>query len=61
VYRNVSLRLTLSKDEWISVLRLVTFWDFLKYRQIVILELKKAGELTLTDKIVYGKEFTIQS
>ena len=61
MYRNVSLRLTLSKDEWISVLRLVTFWDFLKYRQIVILELKKAGELTLTDKIVYGKEFTIQS
>jgi len=61
VYRNVSLRLTLSKDEWISVLRLATFWYFLKYRQIAISELKKAGELTLTDKIVYGKEFKIQS
>jgi hypothetical protein len=61
VYRNVSLRLSLSKDEWISVLRLATFWYFLKYRQIAISELQKAGELTLTDKIVYGKEFKIQS
>ncbi len=61
MYRNVSLRLTLSKDEWISVLRLATFWYFLKYRQIAISELQRVGELTSTDKITYGKEFKIQS
>ena len=57
----VSSRLTLSKDEWISVLRLATFWYFLKFRKLAISELDQAGELTPKDKVVYGRKFKIQA
>ncbi|CAA7260409.1 unnamed protein product [Cyclocybe aegerita] len=52
---NVSLTLFLSKAEWISVLKLSSFWYFLSFRQMAISELWRMNELSSVQKIEFGR------
>jgi len=58
---SVSLRLSLSKSEWISVLKLSTKWYFVKLRTMAIAELERMAELTSVEKIVLGRKVKISS
>ena len=59
--RPVSAQLVLSKEEWISVLRLSTFWYFLEYRKMAITQLEKVGFFSPIDQVLYGREYRVQS
>ncbi|KDR75510.1 hypothetical protein GALMADRAFT_247952 [Galerina marginata CBS 339.88] len=55
----VSLQLSMSKDEWISVLTLSSEWRFLRLRNMAISELQRS--LTSVEKICLGRERHISS
>ena len=59
--RPVSPQLVLSREEWISVLRLSTFWYFLEYRKMAITQLEKVGFFSPIDRVLYGREYRVQS
>jgi len=58
---SVSLRLSLLKAEWISILKLSTKWYFLNLRAMAISELERMQELTSIEKITLGRENKISS
>jgi hypothetical protein len=57
VHSSVALRLSLSKAEWVSILKLSTKWRFLDLRKMAKSELEAGQELTSVEKIVLGREF----
>jgi len=59
----VSLTLSLSKLEWISVLKLSTVWRFLNLRKLSREKLETTAELRLTstEKIILGRKVHISS
>ncbi|KDR81819.1 hypothetical protein GALMADRAFT_58610 [Galerina marginata CBS 339.88] len=59
--KSISLRLSLLKSEWVSILKLSTKWYFLKLRAMAILELNSMQELTSIEKITLGRENKILS
>jgi len=59
--RPVSTQLVLSKDEWLSVLRLSAFWYFLEYRKMAISQLEKVGAFSPIDQVLYGREYRVHS
>jgi len=59
--RPVSTQLVLSRDEWLSVLRLSTFWYFLEYRKMAISQLEKVGAFSPIDQVLYGREYRVHS
>ncbi|KIM35315.1 hypothetical protein M413DRAFT_41523, partial [Hebeloma cylindrosporum] len=54
--RSVALRLSLSKTEWVSILKLSTKWRFLDLRELAKSELEAGKELSSVEKIVLGRE-----
>ncbi|KIM35303.1 hypothetical protein M413DRAFT_32563 [Hebeloma cylindrosporum] len=54
--RSVSLRLSLSKAEWISILKLSTKWRFLGLRKLAKSELEAGKELSSVEKIILGRD-----
>jgi hypothetical protein len=61
-FSSVSLTLSLSKVEWISVLKLSTMWRFLNLRKISWAALETIElRLTSTEKIVLGRKVHISS
>ena len=57
VRSSVTLRLLLSKAEWVSILKLSTKWRFLHLRRLAKSELDVGKELTSVEKIILGREF----
>ncbi|EEB91828.1 hypothetical protein MPER_09749 [Moniliophthora perniciosa FA553] len=47
-----------TRDEWMSILRLSTMWDFQKIRRIAIEKLQKL-HMTPFEKVMLGREFTV--
>lgn len=61
-FSSVSLTLSLSKLEWISVLKLSTVWRFLNLRKLSRAKLETIElKLTSTEKIVLGRKVHISS
>ncbi|KDR75509.1 hypothetical protein GALMADRAFT_268084 [Galerina marginata CBS 339.88] len=58
---SVSLQLSMSKDEWISVLTLSSEWRFLRLRGMAISELERLESLTSIEKICLGRDLHISS
>ncbi|KAJ7496812.1 hypothetical protein FB451DRAFT_1359348 [Mycena latifolia] len=51
---------TLSKDEWMSVLKLATLWRFLEIREVAIKELAShAQSLDCIKRILLGKQYDV--
>jgi len=50
-------RIKMTSDEWISVLKLSTMWEFSEYRKLAIDKLSKS--LRLVDKICLAKEYKV--
>ncbi|CAA7260408.1 unnamed protein product [Cyclocybe aegerita] len=55
----VEIRLSLSKEEWLSVLKLSSFWYFLGFRKMAIAELANTKALTATEKITWGRDVKV--
>ena len=53
---SVALRLSLSKVEWVSILKLSTKWQFLDLRKLAKSELEAGKDLDSVEKIVLGRE-----
>ncbi|KAJ3507093.1 hypothetical protein NLJ89_g6498 [Agrocybe chaxingu] len=47
--------------EWFSVLKLSSFWYFLKFRNMAIAELERPEVLTPTEKVTWGRDVKISS
>jgi len=58
---SVSLQLSLSKPEWISVLTLSSEWGFLRLRRMARDEMQRMELLTSVEKICLGRELRISS
>ncbi|KAF8954192.1 hypothetical protein BDZ97DRAFT_512702 [Flammula alnicola] len=58
---SVSRELSLSKAQWVSILKLSTMWYFLNLRKMAIFELERSSELTSMDKIILGRKFSVSS
>jgi hypothetical protein len=53
---------TLSKDEWISVLKLANLWDFIEVRNLAIEQLTLyAGSLDCIERILFAREFDVSA
>jgi hypothetical protein len=50
----------MTRDEWLSVVKLSTMWGFLEARVLSIEQLSKL-DLSPTDKIVFGKKYQVLS
>lgn len=59
--RSVSLQLALSKEEWISILKISCPLFFLRLREMAISELERCRQLSPSDKITLGRECGIPS
>jgi hypothetical protein len=59
--RSVSLQLALSKEEWISILKISCPLFFLRLREMAISELERCCQLSPADKITLGRECGIPS
>ncbi|CAA7260410.1 unnamed protein product [Cyclocybe aegerita] len=57
----VVITLSLSKDEWLSVLKLSSLWYFLSFRDMAIAELECPEALTPTEKVTWGRDVKISS
>jgi hypothetical protein len=49
----------LTKQEWLSVLKLCTLWEFTQIRERAIEELSENDPLGTVDKIVHGKSYDV--
>ncbi|KAJ7350637.1 hypothetical protein DFH08DRAFT_621004, partial [Mycena albidolilacea] len=53
---------TLSKDEWISVLKLANLWDFIEVRNLAIEQLTLyAGSLDCIERILFARQFDVSA
>jgi hypothetical protein len=53
---------TLSKDEWISVLKLANLWDFIEVRNLAIEQLTSyAGSLDCIERILFARKFDVSA
>ncbi|KAJ7876093.1 hypothetical protein B0H14DRAFT_2501466 [Mycena olivaceomarginata] len=53
---------TLSKDEWISVLKLANLWDFIEVRNLAIEQLTSyAGSLDCIERILFARQFDVSA
>jgi len=59
--KSVSPRLSLSKCEWVSVLKLATKWYFISLRTMAISELERLQELSSVEKVTLGRHLRISS
>ncbi|KAL0070434.1 hypothetical protein AAF712_002265 [Marasmius tenuissimus] len=50
----------LTREEWLSVLKLSVFWEFNNIRNTAITQIGECG-LTLMDKIVLGRQFRVKA
>ena len=55
------MKLSLSKEEWISVLTLASRWWFLRVKAMAKIILEHLGTLTSLEKICLGRELYISS
>jgi len=60
---SLPVELSLSKEEWISVLTLTSRWRFLRVREIakIVLDSERLGSLTSVEKICLGRDLSIPS
>ncbi|KAL0564530.1 hypothetical protein V5O48_017515 [Marasmius crinis-equi] len=49
----------LTRGEWISVLKLSTFWQFTETRNLAIAQISKT-DLSMADKIVFGRRYRVR-
>ncbi|KAK0195918.1 hypothetical protein F5146DRAFT_310245 [Armillaria mellea] len=49
----------LSKDEWLSVLKLATMWGMVDIRRMAINEITKSKSLSDVDQVILGKEHAV--
>ncbi|KAJ7876096.1 hypothetical protein B0H14DRAFT_2283410, partial [Mycena olivaceomarginata] len=53
---------TLSKDEWVSVLKLANLWDFIEVRNFAIEKLTLyAGSLDCIERILFARQFDVSA
>jgi hypothetical protein len=55
LHSSVTTKLSLSEEEWISVLTLSTKWSFVNLREIAISELESLRSLTPLNKVILGR------
>jgi len=58
---SLSVKLSLLKKEWISVITLASEWKFLRVREMARVELERLGSLTSLEKICIGRHLSIPS
>jgi hypothetical protein len=53
---------TLSKNEWVSVLKLANLWDFVEVRNLAIEQLTShAGSLDCIERILFARQFDVSA
>ena len=50
----------LTQEEWISVLKLSTMWEFVDIRKLAIIELSKDDKMGLFEKVECGRNFDVK-
>jgi len=58
---SLSVKLSLLKKEWISVITLASEWKFLRVREMARVELERLRSLTSLEKICLGRDLSIPS
>lgn len=51
----------MTTEEWVSVLKLSTMWDFRETRKLAIRELSKKGMMDLTMKVMLAREYKVSN
>ncbi|KAF8957325.1 hypothetical protein BDZ97DRAFT_1763033 [Flammula alnicola] len=59
--RAAAPRLSLSKEEWISILKLSSMWYFIGFRAVAISQLELEGVLTSVEKITLARTYRVSS
>ena len=59
--RALPVKLSLSKEEWTSILNLASRWRFLRVRETAKVILEHLGSLTPLEKICLGRDLSISS
>ncbi|PBK78968.1 hypothetical protein ARMGADRAFT_1041137, partial [Armillaria gallica] len=49
----------LSKDEWLSVLKLATMWGMVDIRRMAIHDITKSKSLSDVDQVILGREYAV--